>query len=251
LLLRLLMTPNMGGIQRIFFCQVILMTALPQFFQTAAQLQSPGKCPSIKVIKNFDSEKYLGTWYEYSNYDNNFSNAGIGAKCDVAKYTDATEEGKPLTIGVLNRAVRENKGYFDYSAKANAVLGEPTNQEKPGKLIVNFYDPPSKRVSTTTNYNILDTDYETYTAVYLCRQIKANTKSEFLWILTREQFPAQSVVDKALSVIRSNSIDATRLKKTEQTGCPDANANSATNYHLSFASQFMVVLSLLAGRFYL
>jgi len=243
----------MGGIQQIFLCQVLLMTTLPQFFQAAAQLQSPGKCPTIKVIKNFNSEKYLGTWYEYSNYDNNFSSAVVGAKCDVAKYTDMTEEGegKPLTIGVLNRAVREDKGYFDYSAKAKAVLGEPSNPDKPGKLIVNFYDPPSKRESTTTNYNILDTDYDTYTTVYLCRQIKANTKSEFLWILTREQFPAQSVVDKATNVIRSNNIDTTRLKKTEQTGCPDANANSATNYHPSFASHFMVVLSLLTARFYL
>jgi len=240
----------MGGTKQAFLFQVILMTALPQFFhQAAAQLQSPGKCPDITVLKNFDSKKYLGTWFEFSNYDNNFSNAVVGAKCDVAKYTDATEEGKPLKINVLNRAVRKGNGVFDYSAKANAVLGEPNNPEKPGKLIVNFYDPPSKRVSTTTNYNILDTDYDTYTAVYLCRQIKANTKSEFLWILTREQFPTDAVVEKATAVIRKNNIDVTRLKKTEQKGCPDA--NSAATFQTSFALNFMAVLSILAARFYL
>jgi len=238
-----------GRMLRTFLCQVILVTTIPQYFYAAAQLQSPGKCPTVKVLEHFDAEKYLGRWYEFSNYDNNFSNAAIGAKCDIAEYSDGTEEGKPFTISVLNRAVREDKGYFDYRAKASAVLGEPGNPQKPGKLIVNFYDPPSKRISTTTNYNILDTDYDSFTTVYLCRQVKANTKSEFLWILTREQFPEQSVIDKAKAVIRHNKIDVTRLKKTEQIGCPDA--NSAISSHPSMAPYFIGTLTVLAARFYL
>ena len=45
------------------------------------------------------------------------------------------------------------------SAEGSAVLGEPSNPSRPGKLIVNFDSQPSFARSTTTNYNVVDTDY--------------------------------------------------------------------------------------------
>jgi len=224
------------------------LVLLGQVILTAAQLESPGKCPTIKVIKNFDSKKYLGRWYEYSNYDNKFSQQGT---CDIAQYTDATEAGKPLKIAVLNRAVRDGVDKFDYQAKGNADLGEPNNPDKPGKLIVNFYDPPSRVISETTNYNILDTDYTSFTTVYLCRQKDAATKSEFLWILTRKQFPPKALVDKATAIIQGNGIDTSRLKKTVQTNCPDADASSAIQSNPSLVSMAMALMCLLLARFQL
>jgi len=206
--------------------QVLLMLTIvlmPQLFQlVATQEVSDGTCPTFEVITNFDPQKYLGRWYEYSNYDIFFQANGT---CDTAQYTDVTEEGGPVTIGVYNRAV--DIGTKEYGgAKGTAVLGEPDNATKPGKLIVNFYDPPSKMVSNTTNYNILDTDYDSYTIVYFCRQVNVTTKSEYLWILTRERIPAQALVDQATDTIRKQGIDTTRLRKTVQTDCPDPDSSS-------------------------
>ena len=68
----------------------------------------------------------------------------------------------------------------------SAVLGEPSNPSRPGKLIVNFDSQPSFARSSTTNYNVVDTDYNSYAIVYSCgEKVFGLLKSEFLWILTR------------------------------------------------------------------
>ena len=72
------------------------------------------------------------------------------------------------------------------SAVGSAVLGEPSNPSRPGKLIVNFDSQPSFARSTTTNYNVVDTDYNSYAIVYSCgEKVFGLIKSECLWILTR------------------------------------------------------------------
>jgi len=222
--------------------QVALMAMLPQLFKAAvAQEQSPGTCPTFKVVTNFDPQKYLGRWYQYSNNAIRFQN---DTSCDIAQYSDMTEPGKPLTIGVFNRAVRDGApGKFSRGAKGTAVLGEPSNPDNPGKLIVNFYDPASRVQRNTTNYNILDTDYGNFTTVYNCRQVNESTKSEFLWILTREQSPPKALVDKATAIIQGNGIDTSRLKKTRQANCPDPDMKShATHSNPSLASMSMAIM---------
>ena len=108
-------------------------------------------------------------------------------------------------------------------AEGSAVLGEPDNASRPGKLIVNFDGQPSFARSTTTNYNILDTDYDSYAIVYSCSsKFFGLLKSEFLWILTRERNPPTSVIEQATQIIQSQGIDTKRLKITRQTDCPAA-----------------------------
>ena len=106
-------------------------------------------------------------------------------------------------------------------AEGKAVLGEPDNSSRPGKLIVNFDGQPSFAQSTSTNYNILNTDYDSYAVVYSCSQkFFGLLKSELLWILTRERNPSASVIGNATAIIESQGIDTKRLKKTRQTNCP-------------------------------
>jgi len=106
-------------------------------------------------------------------------------------------------------------------AEGSATLGEPDNASKPGKLIVNFDGQPSFARSTTTNYNILDTDYDSYAIVYSCSpKFFGLLKSEFLWILTRERNPSASVIQNAMAIIEGQGIDTNRLKLTRQTNCP-------------------------------
>jgi len=234
--------------------QVLLMLTtvlMPQLSHlVASQEVSQGKCPTFDVITNFDPQKYLGLWYEYSNYDIYFQ---ANETCDTAQYTDATKADGPLTIGVYNRAVEIGKKEYG-GAKGTAVLGEPDNPTKPGKLIVNFYDPPSKRVADTTNYNILDTDYDSYSIVYFCRQMNETTKSEYLWILARERQPSQTLVDKATETIRSQGIDTTRLRKTVQTDCPDlptGNVESSANAIEAIAQLSYAIASVMVMRVFI
>ena len=106
-------------------------------------------------------------------------------------------------------------------AEGSATLGEPNNPSKPGKLIVRFDGQPAFTQSTTTNYNILDTDYDSYAIVYSCSQkFFGLLKSELLWILTRERHPSASVIRNATAIIERQGIDTKRLRQTRQTNCP-------------------------------
>jgi len=185
-----------------------------------AQIQSPGTCPTFKVVKNFDVEKYTGTWYENTKYETVFEKGG---SCNLAQYADLTANGK-VVIGVTNKRLDADKKLV--VAKGNATLGEPDNAEKPAKIIVNFYDPPSKRVSTTPNYNVVETDYTSYTVIYFCRQVSASTKSEFLWILTRDRNAPATVINKAKQTISNEGIDTNRLKAVKQTDCGNSSTKS-------------------------
>jgi len=210
-----------------------------------AQLDTAGTCPTFKVKKNFERSKYLGRWYEYSKYETKFEK---GATCSSADYSDLTVAGGPVTIGVLNRRKDPTKGLL--SAKGNATLGEPDNAEKPAKLVVNFYDPPSRVKSTTTNYNVIDTDYTSYTIVYFCRQKDASTKSEFLWILTRQRIPPQTLVNKAMQTITNEGIDTGRLMKNVQTDCPELPNSSPALPSMGSPIFVVAVVQVLALRFW-
>merc|ERR1712241_719978 len=183
----------------------------------SAQEISTGKCPIFSVIQNFEPQRYLGRWFEYSNY---FAIFQLFGDCVTADYSDVSETSGPTTVKVINSSVNKFTGNANV-AEGSATLGEPDNASKPGKLIVNFDGQPSFARSTTTNYNILDTDYDSYAIVYSCgEKVFGLLKSEFLWILTRERNPSPQVIAKAKSIIKANGIDTRRLKKTKQTGCP-------------------------------
>ena len=51
----------------------------------------------------------------------------------------------------------------------------------------------------STNYNIIDTDYISYSIVYNCRSSKWYEKEESLWILTRET----TISDDLLATIKA------------------------------------------------
>ena len=105
-------------------------------------------------------------------------------------------------------------------------MGEPLKTSRPGKLIENFdsFDGLSARglglpEFSSTNYNVVGTDYKSFAIVYFCIPLLM-FKSEFLWILTRDQHPPKSVLKKAYKTIQDQGIDKTRLHKTRQYGCP-------------------------------
>ena len=81
------------------------------------------------------------------------------------------------------------------------------------------------------NYRVVDTDYENYAIVYDCSPFPV-IKKESLWLLTRKQWPDQSLVSWAYRRMRSLGLPVDKLARTSQTGCnklPAVGAGSATN----------------------
>merc|ERR1712181_36978 len=146
----------------------------------------------------------------------------VGAKCVRATYT---EEGD--VVGVKNEYVSPLTGYGSIDGSARFA-----NSSTVGELIVNFNNPAGRSLfgresENAPNYSVIDTDYPSYSVVYMCRPIFAGIfKKESLWLLTRDAVPSDATVETALGVMRTNSLPLKKLVKTSQTGCEALPQNS-------------------------
>jgi len=178
-----------------------------------------GRCPKFPTVKNFQPERYAGKWFEIGNY---FAFFQLFGKCVTATYTVEPSTGygnSGPTIVVFNEAVNQLTG-APIEAKGTAVLNDPNDPQTPGELVVNFDAQPSFTRASSTNYNIIDTDYDNFTIIYTCNDY-GFIKSEILWILTRERFPDRYLIKSLLKKIRKLGLDTRRLKKTDQKNCPN------------------------------
>jgi len=165
-------------------------------------------CPSFNVVAPLDLQAYLGTWYEYSRYEARFEK---DARCVKVTYTDESTEEK-AQIGVLNESIKEGRDTYSVTT-GEAVFAEPDNPDLPAKLIVNF-DVPMIPKYDFNNYNVVYTDYTSLSIVYAC-----SSRGEFLYVLTRERIPDETLTELAYQKVRDSNLDATRLIKTNQENC--------------------------------
>ena len=98
-------------------------------------------------------------------------------------------------------------------------MADPTDPDKTANLIVNFNSQPVK--SNTTNYRVLETDYESYSLVFSCSNVlKDKLKIEYLWILTRQQFPDEQMIKNLYEKLARLNFNTNMLWQTRQTDCP-------------------------------
>merc|ERR1712212_283132 len=200
----------------------LLILILSPSFSLAAIGISTGSCPPVRGMSDFDVSAYLGQWYEYSNMFEIYQDVfAVGAKCVRATYT---EEGN--TVGVMNEYVSPLTGYGSIDGSARFA-----NSSSVGELIVNFNNPAGRSLFGSSdpnmpNYSVIDTDYTSYSVVYMCRPIAGIFKKESLWLLTRDGVPSDAAVETALGVMKTNNLPWEKLVKTSQTGCEALPQNS-------------------------
>jgi len=123
----------------------------------------------IEVIKPFDSEKYLGKWYEVARLDYSWER-----NLDNVTATYSLREDGKIKV--------DNKGYNSKKEKWEESIGKakPVNDPKEGSLKVSFFGP------FYAEYNIVAIDREYRYALV------AGESTKYMWILSREKtIPAQ------------------------------------------------------------
>lgn len=142
----------------------------------------------VRVVQNFDVNKYMGVWYEIARFDFRFEK---NLKNTRAHYT-LNDDG---TVSVTNSG-------YDYVKKKHKVASgkaKLAGESNEGKLKVSFFGP------FYSPYNVvgLHGDYE-YALVM-------GKNTDYLWILARTTHLPEAVKEEFLQTARQAGYDLSRL----------------------------------------
>ncbi len=119
------------------------------------------------IIKSFDPQQYIGTWYEIARLDNSFEK---GLEQVTANYS-VDEDG---TVKVINRGFNPESGEWKEAIGKAKFVDEPNKDgTRTGRLKVSFFRP------FYGDYNIIELDKPYYNYALV------SSGKEYLWILSR------------------------------------------------------------------
>lgn len=135
----------------------------------------------VQAVRNFDVNRYQGTWYEIARLDHSFER---GLSNVSATYTLRDDGG----IDVLN------KGYDKKTGRWKQIKGRAyfVKDKTIGRLKVTFFWP------FYGGYNIISLDHENYSFALVC-----GPNRSYLWILARQKTLRGTTVDELVKTARS------------------------------------------------
>ncbi len=145
------------------------------------------------AVQNFDSERYLGKWYEIARFDFKFEKNMNQVTATYSKNPDGT-------IKV------DNKGYDYVKNEWKESIGEAkfVKSENEARLKVSFFKP------FWAGYNVIDLE-ENYKYALV-----AGKSLDYLWILSREKTIPDIIKTRFLEKAKSIGYDTSRLIWVEQ-----------------------------------
>ncbi len=158
----------------------------------------------IDTIIDFDSDKYLGTWYEFARLPNSFER-----KCTLpitATYS-VNPENQDQIIVTNQCNTKDNSPKI-----ATGIAYLPKNSNL-GKLKVTFLPKWLRWMPFAyADYWILYTDYDQVAVV-------ATPNKKYLWILSRSNDLKSDILDKAILIVKNQGFNIDRMifnYKTDQ-----------------------------------
>lgn len=145
------------------------------------------------AVQNFDSDKYLGKWYEIARFDYRFER-------NLNQVTATYSKNPDGTIKV------DNKGYDYVKKEWKQSIGEArfVNSENEARLKVSFFKP------FWAGYNVIELDDDYKYALVVGNNLK------YLWILSREKTIPDDVKNKYLEKAKEIGYNTGELIWVEQ-----------------------------------
>ena len=158
-----------------------------------------GPCPNVPLQPNFNITQYFGTWLELvRNIDMPFESGN----CNQAQYSLNPDGTVRVDNSEMVNGVNETKIGYATCSKANPAI-----------CSVKF-----SALGPAGDYNVLKTDYLTYTVIYSCQQVALD---HYIWAWVLARNPGFDYT-QFLPTINSLGIPTDALYFTSQTGCPNA-----------------------------
>lgn len=127
------------------------------------------------VVTPFNLNEYLGEWYELEWYDDEYPTDD-----ECLKFTYAEKDEDALSI--LLELRHANKNFTYDSFEGHGLVSFPNDLDLPGQLNTTFGKGRPKRV----DYQILATDYVTFSFVWDCKNVNVTHYNEKFWYLARD-----------------------------------------------------------------
>jgi apolipoprotein D and lipocalin family protein len=161
-----------------------------------------GSCPTdVAVVENFDLANYVGHWYEVARDKQFFFEQG---DCSTATYT-LQDDG---TVLVDNADEEDGK-------VVNSIGKAKCSTDGSAHCYVQFHNFDHFFTHGDSNYQVLDTDYESFSVVYSCVDHPlGNSYNQLTWVLSREETLETEDLDRvnaALTSVGYGTIDSDDL----------------------------------------
>lgn len=145
------------------------------------------------AVKNFDSKKYLGKWYEIARFDFRFEK----------DMNNVTAEYSMKDNGHIKV---DNKGYNYVKKEWKESIGEArfVEDEKTARLKVSFFKP------IWAGYNVIDLDENYRYALVVGNNL------DYLWILSREKTIPEDIKQRFLEKAKKFGYKTENLVWTKQ-----------------------------------
>jgi len=157
-----------------------------------------GMPENVKVVDDFELDRYLGRWYEIARLDHSFER---GLSHVTATYTRHEDGG----IEVVNRGYDMQKGVWNEALGKAYPLGEPGQ----GRLKVSFFGP------FYGAYNILALDRQDYSYALV-----AGPDRNFLWLLARQPQLPRATLTRLIGQAERLGFDTERLIYVDHSPLP-------------------------------
>ena len=143
----------------------------------------------VEPVRDFEPERYLGTWYEIARLDHPFER---GLERITATYARRDDGG----IRVLNRGYDVQGGTWREAEGKAYFIGSPDV----GRLKVSFFGP------FYGSYNVMALDQEGYRWAMVC-----GPDTDYLWILSREPKLPEAVLEHLLVLASARGFETDKL----------------------------------------
>jgi len=167
---------------------------------SSSQEISPGSCPEFTTKTDFEVEPYLGKWIEIQRFATEDQK---GQTCNYADYSDNGD----VTVGVHNAGLKPDGTFTE-------IFGYVEPSDVPGALLLHLDGVP-----VVGDYNVLDTDYDTYTSVYSCVSLFGLGHVEQAWILARNSTLSTEQLEVAHGAYTKFGVSIESFISTPQDSC--------------------------------
>ncbi|MGQ7847663.1 lipocalin family protein [Granulosicoccus sp. 3-233] len=144
---------------------------------------------NVEPVKEFDVDRYLGTWYEVARLDHRFERGLSQVTAEYALQDDGS-------VRVTNRGYKEETGEWS-EAEGKAVF---VDEEDVGHLKVSFFGP------FYSSYVVFELDDEDYQYAFV-----TGHNRKYLWFLSRTPEVSDALKSRFLQQAENADFDTSEL----------------------------------------